>query len=477
MKLIAVLPLVAGLISAVVAQNCSFQNGRYVCESSGAITSAPAAQVPAGATTIVEVPSVPSSTSASIPPSPSPVAGQHCHLHGDHWDCHSDEGEEAGHDHDHSEEGHSHAGHDHSGHSHAGHDHSGHSHAGHSHGPSEEYGCGLAPLEEYNMGLHVAALFILLITSIIAVALPHVAKFLTRQSSAAQSGGGVTSWLFFGMRYFGGGIIISTAFIHLLFHAFVYYNNSCIGELKYEAVVAAIAMGAAYLVFLIDFFVLRPLRRKVLLSSQRSSMPSSEAHLHSNDGKINEVESQDSGRAEGQEDHADTTSLNHSESSLLKWNVVMLEAGIVFHSVIIGVTIGTASGEGWVPLLIAIVFHQFCEGLSLSSRIALLAHNAAGNFFKIVSHTFFVLSTPLGVAIGIGVRQSFNGNNRDTLLAIGTLDAISAGILLYSGFVQIIVGDFLNNAGLLRASTGKSVAAVALFTAGIFIMSVLGYWA
>lgn len=57
-----------------------------------------------------------------------------------------------------------------------------------------------------------------------------------------------------------------------------------------------------------------------------------------------------------------------AENKLAKVNVLALEAGIIFHSVIIGVTIGTASGEGWVPLLIAIVFHQFCEGLGLASR-------------------------------------------------------------------------------------------------------------
>lgn len=445
------LALLVALLSAIAfGQNCQIVNGRYSCE---AVTDA-AVSASSTSSSIAVASTVTSSESAAVV-SPSP-AGQDCHLHGDHWHCEGED--EAGHDH----------AHEHSGDSHAGHDHSGHSHAGHSHGPSAEYGCGLAPLEEYNMGLHIGALFILLATSIISVALPHIAKALTKKSSATQSYSGITSWLFFGMRYFGGGIIISTAFIHLLFHAFVYYSNECVGELQYEAAVAAVAMAAAYVVFLIDFFVLRPIRRRVMLATQRISSASSERQLDGKAMESQEEESADEHGGLGQT--ADTTSLNNSESHLLKWNVVMLDAGIVFHSIIIGVTIGTASGEGWVPLLVAIVFHQFCEGLSLSTRVALLSAQSASAFLKILLHMLFILSTPVGVAIGIGVRKSFNGNNRDTLLAIGTLDAISAGILLYSGFVQIIVGDFLNNKSLLSAGTGRSIAAVALFTAGIFIM-------
>lgn len=37
------------------------------------------------------------------------------------------------------------------------------------------------------------------------------------------------------LQHFGGGIILSTAFVHLLSHAFVYFTNSCIGTLQFEA--------------------------------------------------------------------------------------------------------------------------------------------------------------------------------------------------------------------------------------------------
>jgi len=43
----------------------------------------------------------------------------------------------------------------------------------------------------------------------------------------------------------GTGVIISTAFVHLLYHAFIMFGNTCLGELAFEPAAAAIAMGAS----------------------------------------------------------------------------------------------------------------------------------------------------------------------------------------------------------------------------------------
>lgn len=70
-----------------------------------------------------------------------------------------------------------------------------------------------------------------------------------------------------------------------------------------------------------------------------------------------------------------------------------------------------------------------------------------------------------------------NGNERSTLLAMGILNSLSAGILLYSALAQIIVQDFIASREMLNASYGKCALAVGYFTAGILVMSILGYWA
>jgi hypothetical protein len=50
-------------------------------------------------------------------------------------------------------------------------------------------------------------------------------------------------------------------------------------------------------------------------------------------------------------------------------NITLLEGGILFHSVFVGITVSITI-KGYIVLLIAILFHQVFEGLGLGSRIA-----------------------------------------------------------------------------------------------------------
>ncbi|KAI9804120.1 MAG: hypothetical protein M1825_001522 [Sarcosagium campestre] len=50
----------------------------------------------------------------------------------------------------------------------------------------------------------------------------------------------------------------------------------------------------------------------------------------------------------------------------------LLEVGILFHSIFIGMAVSVAVGNDFIVLLIAITFHQTFEGLALGSRIASL---------------------------------------------------------------------------------------------------------
>jgi zinc transporter 1/2/3 len=63
-----------------------------------------------------------------------------------------------------------------------------------------------------------------------------------------------------------------------------------------------------------------------------------------------------------------------------------------------------------------------------------------------------------------------------TIYAIGILDSISAGILLYAGIAQLLVGDWL--AGEMRTASNVKIAvgATSLFL-GLFAMSLIGKWA
>ena len=93
------------------------------------------------------------------------------------------------------------------------------------------------------------------------------------------------------------------------------------------------------------------------------------------------------------------------------------------HSVIIGIALGTISDSKWKTLLIALVFHQLFEGMALGSRISELA---APMVTKVLLWgLLYPITTPMGVATGIGIRSVFNANAQGAIVAQGVFDGLS----------------------------------------------------
>lgn len=51
--------------------------------------------------------------------------------------------------------------------------------------------------------------------------------------------------------------------------------------------------------------------------------------------------------------------------------------------------------------------------------------------------------TPLGIAIGLGVRSTYNPEGTTASIVAGVLDSLSAGILIYTGLVELLARDFI----------------------------------
>lgn len=104
---------------------------------------------------------------------------------------------------------------------------------------------------------------------------------------------------------------------------------------------------------------------------------------------------------------------------------------------VIGITLSVTPNSFYTTLFVVILFHQMFEGLALGTRIAALK-SSTSFLTKTLMAAIFTLITPVGMAIGVGVLQKFNGNDPATIVAIGTLDALSAGILLWVGLVEML---------------------------------------
>jgi len=89
---------------------------------------------------------------------------------------------------------------------------------------------------------------------------------------------------------------------------------------------------------------------------------------------------------------------------------------------------------------------------------------------------FYTLTTPSGIAIGIGINNSFNNNSNANLLAQGILDSISAGILLYDGLVNVLSPHFRSEK-FLGSSDKSQFLQLAFLWLGAGVMALIGRWA
>ncbi|PQE29710.1 zinc iron transporter protein [Rutstroemia sp. NJR-2017a WRK4] len=343
-----------------------------------------------------------------------------------------------------------------------------HFHAGVEHCPGQENSCERRD-RDYNVSLRIGLLFVVLVTSGIAVYAPILMRKLLNVDP--------TGTVFTVVKQFGTGIIISTAFVHLLTHAELMWGNECLGGLTYEATTTAIAMAGAFIAFLIDFLGHRlALWRRFKVQSQAPN-PSYSSANEETDPTIKETNTHPSTAAApalaSLSHHHDALGSTHPNDAL---SVLILEAGIIFHSLLLGITLVVAGDSVFTTLFIVIVFHQVFEGLALGARIAAIT---ADNISKTKYFTLplaFAFVTPTGMALGIGILNQFNGNDPSTIIALGTLDSLSAGILAWVGFVSMWAQDWmhgeLRNASLLKTSLG-GISLVA----GILLMGLLGKWA
>ena len=272
---------------------------------------------------------------------------------------------------------------------------------------------------EYDTPLHVAALFIILGTSTLACAFPVLATNVPRLRIPP-------SFLFF-ISHFGTGVLIATAFVHLLPTAFTSLGDPCLPEFwtsDYPAMPGAIALAGIFLITVVEMvfspgrhscrgglgpeihepsqgntresihrqtdsdslpqgqnppgaFQERPhLRDLGPLIGRSSSMsrtinrmgeqpenivevaPVSSENTPVDEDRVNEERKVEALEVDS-ERNDDTVSLSPEQKrKKAVMQVFLLEMGILFHSVFIGMSLSVTVGNEFVILLIAIVFHR-----------------------------------------------------------------------------------------------------------------------
>jgi solute carrier family 39 (zinc transporter), member 1/2/3 len=111
----------------------------------------------------------------------------------------------------------------------------------------------------------------------------------------------------------------------------------------------------------------------------------------------------------------------------------------------------------------------------LGSRIATLSFKR-GDWRPWLMVLAYAITTPMGIAIGLGVRLSYDPNSQKALISAGVFDAVSAGLLIYAAMVELLAHDFIH--GEMRTAPRKLVLpAIGSLLVGCALMSLLGRWA
>ncbi|KAJ7964615.1 Zinc transporter protein [Quillaja saponaria] len=269
--------------------------------------------------------------------------------------------------------------------------------------------------------LKIAAITSILVASAIGVCIPILGKIFPALSPEKD--------IFFIIKAFAAGVILSTGFIHVLPDAFDSLTSPCLkehpwGEFPFTGLVAMVsAIGTR----MVDAFA-------TVYFNKSHSDNKSQAEVVDEE-KVQEHE----GHV-----HMHTHSHVHGSSDLLRHRVIsqILELGIVVHSVIIGISMGASQSPKTIrPLVAALTFHQFFEGMGLGGCIVQAKFKSKAVFIMAL---FFSLTTPVGIAIGIGISNAYSENSPTALIVEGIFNAASAGILIYMSLVDLLAADFMN---------------------------------
>ncbi|KAF2217482.1 hypothetical protein CERZMDRAFT_108201 [Cercospora zeae-maydis SCOH1-5] len=356
---------------------------------------------------------------------------------------------------------------------------------------------------EYSFPLHVFALLLILVLSTLACSFPLIVRCYPKLH--------VPHHALFISRHFGTGVLIATAFVHLLPTAYTHLTNPCLPPFwtdTYPEMPGLVAMISVLVVVGVEmFFAMRGAGHSHHVDFQQlrgghehqaeafSDRPAGRGRSTNGDDDedddldLDELDPhtddlQPLTRKTSDSDDDDDFPLNGHANILptaqeqrLIVQCLMLEAGILFHSVFIGLAVSVSTGSSFVVLLVAISFHQTFEGLALGSRIASIGSFSTSSYKPWLMCVMYGITTPIGQAIGLGVQGLYDPASQLGLLMVGIMNAVSSGLLIYAGLVQLLAEDFLSETSYAELKGKRRLQACASVVAGCTLMALVGVWA
>ena len=348
--------------------------------------------------------------------------------------------------------------------------------------------CSADIISSYDINFRISGLFVVLVTSFAGIAL---ATIVNEYVNSPEYGWYMTFALEM-MKFFGIGVMAGTAWIHLLPDAFSQFSSNCLGDgwITYGSnYVGLFGVIATFLVQQLEFVLTQygahahsheippPKACCVELTADRVA-PEIDVSVDVSMPRTSPtfdlpVDNPLPFPQKVLRSNSFLLSMERKRNAALA--VALLELGILVHSFVIGLTLGVIDDAVYTALLIAITFHQFFEGLSLG---ALISVNEFPDYWhKTALCLMYPLTTPLGNAVGIAIRYQFNANSSSTIVTQGILSSLSAGILFYNTYTELIAVEINGNRNFRAHHWIRRYICFFSMYLGAATFAVIGIWA
>lgn len=351
-------------------------------------------------------------------------------------------------------------------------------------------------------GGRISSIFVIFFTSTLLTLFPVVAQRVPWLR--------VHKYVYQFARSFGTGVIVSTSYIHLMDPAYQEIGAySCIAQTGNWAIYSwcpAIMLTTVFTTFLVDLFSSVYVERKYGVVHEEHGDEVANAitdagkkagdvpgdgnrmelgQLPSSENPYSSVPAMDQSDEKSSTDTqsyavSESSRSEHEQEAEKKFRAdfgafIVLEAGLLFHSVMIGLNLGTV-GDEFSTLYPVLVFHQAFEGLGIGARLCAISFPRGKQWWPYALSLAYGLTTPICVAIGLGVRKTYSSNSYSVNVVSGILDSISAGVLMYTGLVELLARDYMFNPHRTKDLRELFFNVTSILT-GAGLMALLGKWA
>ncbi|POV94631.1 hypothetical protein PSHT_16095 [Puccinia striiformis] len=259
----------------------------------------------------------------------------------------------------------------------------------------------IAPIND-RLALRIAAIFVILVTSMLGTLFP----VLTRQSQRFS----VSPWVYEAVKYFGSGVILATALIHLQAPASESLTSPCLpaGWSLYPFS-QGITLASIFAIFIIEIIAIRVGTSRLAALGLKycahgigaDQSPAEDAKTPSASGAMNTTQTStlrlESNLRQAERGASKPAALRQpAQKSARNYRAAILELGRYFHSN--GLTQQNVRGVGLRRKAVPTVTSAQIQAIAL---------------WVVVCMSFV---TPLGLALGLALRNTYNPNSATALI-------------------------------------------------------------